>query len=164
VVWFALHAFAALIFSSFVVFVVLGIAKGILGNSPLKLIVERGGFANPIVWGPGFILGFFVNRKTLDRVACWVWPMGVAWLAYGVLDSMRGYDPRFYQGCSALENIVNAFFILNAYRCGGGSSTLEGVLFTMPAVSSAAYAVGAWVAMQLGHGKGGPMRPALSSK
>jgi hypothetical protein len=164
VVWFALHAFAALILSSFVVFVIVGIAKGILGDGPLKLIVERGGFANPLLWGPGFVLGLLVNRIALNRVACWVWPVGVAWLTYGVLDSMHGYDPHFYRGCSALENVVNAFFILNAYRCGGGSSTLEGVFFTMPAVSCAAYALGASVAMRLGHGKSEPMRPASSSK
>ncbi len=164
VAWLALHGFAAMIASPVIVVLLVGIAKGILGNSPLKFIVERGGFANPLVWGPGLVLGLVVNRRTRNPLACWVWLIAVAWLAYGILDSLRGYDPRFYQGCSARENVVNAFFVLNAYRCGGGSSTLEGLIFTTPAVCSAAYSVGAWIALRLNSVKGESTLPSPFTK
>ena len=146
-VWIALHAIASLIVGPVIVFMVVGIADGIFGNSPLKPIFERGGLANPFIWGPGFVLGFLVNRIISGRFACWVWPLGVVWLAYGIWDSVHLYDPRWYQGCSASENVVNAFFILNSRKCGGGSSTLAGILFTLPAVNTIAYSLGAWLGL-----------------
>jgi hypothetical protein len=40
------------------------------------------------------------------------------------------------------------FLVLNARKCGGGGSTLAGIFFTMPAMSSVVYAAGAWVALR----------------
>lgn len=139
--WFALHTSAAMIVSPMIV--LMGVA--VVSSSTLRWITEGGGLGNPLIWGPGFALGLLVNQKTLQHIACWVWLVGVAWLAAGIWDSINSYDARFYQGCSALENVVNGFFILNSHRCGGGSSTLEGLIFTIPALSSVAYSIGAWV-------------------
>jgi hypothetical protein len=124
------------------------VAALILWNLPLHLksVADNSGLANPLFWGPGFVLGLLLSYVTRQRAARWVWLCGFTWLAVGVWDSVHHYDSHFYQGCSAFENVVNGFFILNSHRCGGGSSTLEGLFFTMPALNSAAYAVGAWVA------------------
>lgn len=110
----------------------------------------------PYVCAVGFALGFVVNRRTLKRAACYVWIAGLAWLAVGIWNSVSSYDPRFYQGCSVLENVANSFFILNGRKCGGGGSTLAGAFFTMPAMNSIAYSVGAWVAMRLSEGQSRP--------
>ncbi len=117
-------------------------------SSPLKAIGEVGGFANPLVWGPAFVAGFLLSYATRQRAARWVWLWGFGWLAVGIGDSVRFYDPHYYQGCSNFQNVVNAFFILNSRRCGGGSSTLNGLFFTLPAISSVAYSMGAWAAIK----------------
>ena len=143
---FLLHTSAAMIVGPIITGIV-GYVFGILSYH-LKAIGEIGEFANPLIWGPGFVLGFLLSYVTRQRAACWVWLCGLVWIAVGILDSVRYYDPRYSQGCSDFENVLNAFFIMNSHRCGGGSSTLAGLLFTLPAVSSVAYAVGAWVAIR----------------
>jgi hypothetical protein len=105
--------------------------------------------ANPVFWTSGFVLGFLINRGTQTWIAALIWIGGLVWLAFGIWDSVRLYDPRFYQGCSAADNVVNAFFIMSSQRCGGGESTLAGILFTLPAVNSAAYGAGAWLSLRL---------------
>ena len=147
---FLLHTSAAMIVSPIIVVLLVLSANYIFKSLSFqsKAITEIGGVANPLIWGPGFILGFVVNRATLHCAACWVWLCGIGWLAIGILGSVHNYDARFYQGCSALENVVNAFFILNSHRCGGGSSTLAGLFFTVPAMNSVAYAAGTWVAIR----------------
>jgi hypothetical protein len=126
------------------------VVVGIIGSTlPLryKPLMEAGGILNPLVWGAALALGFFVNRITCDHSAYWVWLPGIAWLAYAIWDSVHLYDPRWYQGCTASENVVNAFFVLNSRRCGGGESTLSGIFFTVPAANSVAYSVGAWIGL-----------------
>ena len=142
---FLFHTTAAMIVSPIVVVITVLVFQNL--PSHLKSVAETGGVANPIFWSPGFVFGLLLNYVTRHRSACWVWLCGVAWLAAGILDSIRYYDRRFYQGCSSFENVVNAFFVLNSRRCGGGGSTLAGFFFTMPALNSVAYAVGAWVAI-----------------
>lgn len=143
---FLLHTFASMIVSPFVVMAVYLILENIPWH--LKSLAEIGRAADPLFWGPGLILGFLLNYVTRHRAACWVWLSGLAWLAVGILDSVRHYDRRFYQECTAFANVVNAFFVLDSHRCGGGESTLEWLFFTMPALNSVAYAVGAWVAIK----------------
>jgi hypothetical protein len=143
--WYPLHATLALIVSPFIVVMLSTAADTIFKDGVLKRLLDLGGLANPVSWCPGFVLGFLLNRKGSNRSACWVWPIGLAWLAYAIWDSVRSYDARWYQGCTASENVVNAFFILNARKCGGGESTLAGLFFTLPAISSVAYSIGAWI-------------------
>ena len=139
---FLFHTSAAMIGGPTIVVIVTLIFQNI--PSHLKSVVEIGGAANPLWWGPGLVLGFLLNYVTRHRAACWVWVCGLAWLAVGILDSVRYYDRRFSQGCSAFENVANSFFALDSHRCGGGESTLGWLFFTMPALNSAAYTVGAW--------------------
>jgi hypothetical protein len=145
--WFVLHATLALMVGPVLVFFVVAISSGVFANSRFLFLVERGGFLNPLFWGPGFVLGLLVNRVKVSRFAGWVWLLGAAWLVFGILDSLHGYDPRWYQGCTPSQNIVNAFFVGNSRKCGGGTSTLEGILFTLPAATSAAYSLGAWLGL-----------------
>jgi hypothetical protein len=149
--WFIANAFAALVVGGITSVMLAGAAENFLENLPPRYqsLARPLNWYGPYVCAVGLCLGFIANRNMLKRVACWVWAVGVAWLAAGIWDSTRGYDPHFSQGCSAAENVVNAFFVLNGRKCGGGGSTLAGVFFTMPALSSGAYAVGAWVAMGL---------------
>src|SRR5208337_1962494 len=131
---FLFHTFAAMIVSPFVAVIGYLIFENVLSH--LKSVAEIGGIASPLAWGPAFVLGLLLNYVTRHRAACWVWLCGVAWLAAGIWDSVHLYDSRFYQGCSAFENVINAFFVLNSHRCGGGASTLEGLFFAMPALNS----------------------------
>lgn len=148
VFWFLLHTLAAL--------PVGGITAVLLVGAIASFLPSR--YQNDLLnWCPIFVIGlafgFVANRKSLKNVACWVWLSGVAWLALGIWTSMRSYDPRYYQGCSATENVVNAFFVLNGHKCGGGSSTLAGVFFTIPAFDCIAYSVGAWAALRVARRK-----------
>jgi hypothetical protein len=142
--WFALHTTLALMVSPFIALMLTVAAHAVFKDGVPRRLLDLGGFANPFIWGPGFALGFLFNRIKSKRSACWVWPVGMAWLANGIWDSVRYYDPRWYQGCTASENVVNAFFVLNSSRCGGGESGLAGLFFTFPAVTSLAYSLGAW--------------------
>jgi hypothetical protein len=148
--WFTLHSLAAIPVGGALSVLVTGAVETFIENAPDRQnhLIGLLDWYVPYVCILGFISGFAVNRKTLNLAACYVWLAGVAWLGLGIWDSIHRYDPRFYQGCSALENVGNAFFILNGRKCGGGSSTLAGALFTMPALNSAAYSAGAWVALR----------------
>jgi hypothetical protein len=141
---FAIHGFAALYASS--MFTVL--VAVILDSPRLKSILEFGGMASPFVWASGFVLGFLINRSTHTWIAALIWTAGLAWLTVGIWDSVRHYDPSFYQGCSAAENAWNAFVVMNSYRCGGAES-MDGLIFTLPAVNSVAYSAGAWLSLRL---------------
>jgi len=158
---FVLHTILAMIAGS-ILMVATGVtADSVLGNvSPwYTSVADSAGLLNPLLWAPGIVLGFLVYRRISTRTACWVWVVGVAWLAFAVWDSIHYYDPRYNQGCSVRENIVNAFFIMNARRCCGGDSTLSGLFFTMPAIGSATYSVGACAAMGLKKKRSEPLQP-----
>ena len=141
---FAVHGIAALYVSS-----ILTVLIAVILHSPhLEPILEFGGIANPFLWASGFVLGFLINRSTHTWIAALTWTAGLAWLAAAIWDSVSRYDPRFSQGCSAAEDVLNAFFIVNSYRCSGGES-MAFLFFTLPAVNSVAYSVGAWLSLRL---------------
>jgi hypothetical protein len=148
---FALHAWVAMVVGSLVFVMAAVIANPFLKDAPrLKSAVDWDGFLNPIAWIPGIVFGLFVNRLLKPgRVACWVWIVGLAWMTAGIWDSVRRYDARYTQGCSIVQNVVNDFVILDTQQCGGGESPLAGLVFTLPAISSTGYAIGAWLALRL---------------
>jgi hypothetical protein len=142
------HAFTAMFIGSILVVLLVAVASSVLQGSGLKSLVDAGGFLNPFFWIPGIVVGFLIARSVPRRTACWVSVAGVIWLAFGTADSLRHYDPRWHEGCSAGETVVNAFFIGDSAKCAGGESTLAGMFFTLPAVNSVAYAVGAWLSLR----------------
>lgn len=151
---FVLHALVAMIIGSFLAVIAAVIVDSFLkGALRLSAVVDWGGFLNPFWWIPGIVLGLlvnqFLNRRTPRRAACWVWIAGALWLTAGIWDSVRYYDARYSQGCSVLQDVVNAFFILDSQRCRDGDSGLAGLFFTLPAMSAATYSVGAWFALRL---------------
>jgi hypothetical protein len=153
--WFTVHSFAALPVGGIVSVLLTGAVQTFLEDLPARYrsLTHVIDWYGPYVCAVGVALGFVVNRRTLKRAACYVWIAGLTWLAVGIGTSVSNYDPRFYQGCSVLEIVTNSLFILNGRKCGGGGSTLAGVIFTMPAMNSVAYAVGAWIAMRLSDGQ-----------
>lgn len=100
------------------------------------------------ILSPGLVLGYFVKRTTQRGTPIWVSLIGVTWMTFGVYEAFRryAYQPKWYGTCSAIDNAVNTFFLMDQNRCGGGSEVLDGVLFTMPALASLAYALGSWIA------------------
>lgn len=151
---FGLHTFVAMVIGTLLMIIAAGIAAPFFQDAPprLKSWVEGGGLLNPFVWITGTVLGLlmnrFPNRRARSYAACWVWIVGMVWLSLAIWGSVRSYDARYAQGCSVLQDVVNAFFILNARRCEGGESTLAGLFFTIPAINSIGYAVGARLALR----------------
>ena len=153
---FTMHVFVAMAMGSLLM-VIAGRSRQSFSEGRIpsaKVVVETGGLLNPFVWVPGVLLGVLFSRvlseRTARRAACWVWIVGGAWLAAAIWDSVRHYDARYYQGCSNFQNVVNAFFILDSSRCGGGERSLAGLFFTIPAINSVGYSLAAWFAVRLG--------------
>src|SRR6202030_2450236 len=93
---FLLHALVAMVISPILVFVELLSAVVIFNNSPgIESAFNLGGVANPLLWGPGLILGLLVNRFALRSTACWVWLVGTVWIAYGIVAYLYAYHDRF---------------------------------------------------------------------
>jgi len=113
----------------------------------INSVFNAAGVANPLLWGPGLILGLLVNRFAQKSTACWVWLAGVVWIVYGVLAALYSHHARFAGICSPLDSIRKGFFSLAAGYCGDGSN---GALSTVPTFSSIAYSLGAWVALRFG--------------
>jgi hypothetical protein len=150
----AVYASVVMIVVPLIVFFIRGIADGMSGHpapSPLTSGFGRNGVLSPFVWVPGLVAGLLVNLIRIKRKACWVWLIGVVWLAFGVANFVLQFDPRLYQGCSAAEAVENAFFILNATKCGGVIES--GSFFSLPAICAISFALGAWLASLLRHEK-----------
>jgi len=150
---FVLHTLVAMVICTFLLVMAALVANPLLHNSPswLRSAVDYGGVLNPVVWIPAIALGFFANRLIKEgpfrRVACWVWVVGIVWLSLAIWDSVRHADLRYYQDCSVVQSTVNSFFTLDSTRCQGGESTLAGLFFTIPAINSIGYAIGAAIAL-----------------
>ena len=148
---FLLHAFVALIVGPMIVFVVLLAAVVLFDNShAINPVLKAGGVLNPLLWGPGLILGLLVNRFVLKSTACWVWLVGMAWIVCGILAAFFSYHTRFSGICSPFENVMTGFFSFDSNYCGGGEKVMR---FTLPTFSSIAYSLGAWVALRFGRSR-----------
>jgi hypothetical protein len=108
---YVLHASVAMVIGPIVAFVLCLSALFIFDNSrAINSVLDVGGPANPLLWGPGLILGLLVNRFALKSTACWVWLAGMVWIACGVSASLYTYHARFAGICSPLDSIRNGFF------------------------------------------------------
>jgi hypothetical protein len=148
---FLLHASVAMVISPMVVFVVVLSAVILFNNSHgINSVLNAGGAANPFLWGTGLILGLLVNRFALKSTACWVWLVGMVWIACGLFASLYTYHARFAGICSPLDSIWNGFFSYGSYGssyCGDHQNLMR---FTVPTFNSIAYSLGAWVALRFG--------------
>ena len=119
----------------------------VFGNSrEINALLNAGDLANPLVWGPGLLLGLIVNRFTLSTVARWVWLAGMVWMACGILGALLSYHARFAGICSPLDSVTNGFFSFSPKQpyCGDHGNLS---LFTLPALSSVAYSIGATITL-----------------
>jgi hypothetical protein len=125
------------------------VMMAVLGRSGENLLDFLPLVVSPLGWGPGFILGFFVNRGMRDRIACWGWPLSTAWLVYGIWDECRDY--RFPPWNPAKGDFVHRgwHMFFTSFKDAGawGGSPLAILVFTIPALGSVAYSLGAWVAL-----------------
>lgn len=140
------HTFLAIVGSTtiwLVVMALLGrVGDDLLGYIPLLL--------NPLGWGPGFALGFLVNRAMRDRSACWGWPLSTGWLGHCMWDDCRAYrfPPWFPPKGDFIHRAWHMFFTSPNDAKAWGGSPLALLICTMPALGSVAYSLGAWVALR----------------
>jgi hypothetical protein len=140
---YVVHSLTALLIAPLVCMLLVVAATEWLASRPASDIASW-----CVVFIVGIILGYVANRVTLGSAACWVWVPGLIWLLLGIWDSVRLYDPRWHQGCSAAQNVVNTFFVADSSKCGG-TEDLSAVIFALPAFCSAAYSVGAWIELRM---------------
>jgi len=146
---FLLHAAVAMVISPIAAMVVGLGAVIVFNNSPgINSVLNAGGASNPLLWGPGLILGLLVNRFTLKSTACWVWLAGMVWIACGIFAALSSYHARFAGICSPLDSITNGFFfsVPKQSYCGDHGNLM---LFTLPTLSAIAYSLGAWITLWL---------------
>jgi hypothetical protein len=156
---FLLHASAAMIIGPVGVFAVILTAAVLFQNSlSINSALNAGGVLNPLMWGPGLILGILVNRFALMGAACWVWAPGIVWIAYGILTALLAYHVRFAGICSPFDNITISFFSFDSNYCGGGENVMR---FTLPTFSSIAYSLRAWITLRLVRRTALPSDPAM---
>jgi hypothetical protein len=147
---FVAHSLASLVLGA-----VLSVLAGAVISIAVPSTTSNAVFVVAVLWwfstlAAGLGVGYCVNRVALGRVASWVWVPGLVWFALGIRSSMQNYDPRWYEGCTAAQNVMNAFFVGDSSKCGGGASTLNSAAFTMPAFASIGYSIGAWRARRIG--------------
>jgi hypothetical protein len=133
--------------------ILIGILMRAIGVGPIRALDAWYG---PFVWWPGLVLGFFVNRRTLQRAACFVWLPGLVWLVYGILSTAAGWHP---DGMSWMTRVRTELFPLTHDQCG--MTECLGVLFyTWPALNSVAYSISAALALLFNGNKSESKEPA----
>ena len=120
--------------------IAIGVALQLLGHRPLGTLDT---WYAPLVWWPGLLLGFFVNRRTLHGSACFVWLAGLVWLAVGMLIVATSWRPA---GVPWTTYVSDQLFPLQRDACGT-IECLRVMFCTWPAVNSVAYSVGAAIAL-----------------
>jgi hypothetical protein len=91
------------------------------------------GVYNPIFWVWSLFLGLFVNYRTKNRSARYVWVVGVAYLLFVLSTDHQGYS--------------HAFQLLFSTDCKDGEC-LGLFFFTIPFLNSIAYSGGAWFGLR----------------
>jgi hypothetical protein len=135
---YATHLVIAMIASTFVGSMLV-LALGYRLAKPLGPLVSSP--FTPLLWGVGLAAGILLTRASHSTSGRWVWVCGLLWLAFLVSRDLRGYDPRWCQGCTKLQFIwYNYFTSRNCMQeCFGE------FLGTVPMLNSLAYSIGAAV-------------------
>ena len=116
--------------------VAVGVVLRLINLGPLRALDTWYG---PFVWWPGLLLGFFVNRRVLQRAACFVWLAGLVWLAVGILSVATSWRPV---GMPWTTYAGDELFPLQQGACTT-NECLRVLFCTWPAVNSVAYSIGA---------------------
>ena len=142
---FLFHSSLAIVGTTFIWFVMMAV----LGRAGETLLEHIPLLVNPLGWGPGFTLGLLVNRVMRSRSACWGWPLSIVWLGYGIWNECREYRfPPWHPAAGDFVHRAWHMFFTSFKDAGAwGGSALAIVIFTMPALGSVAYSLGAWVAL-----------------
>jgi len=98
----------------------------------------------PMIALVALLTGYFVvSPGKRQRAAAWMWTVGVLWLAFGIHDTARGWDPSWSH-----ENTRWAYAYANLFapppRCSG-TECLGEAIFTMPFTASVMYSTGAFI-------------------
>ena len=102
-------------------------------------IFDAGSWLGPLVWWPGLLLGFLVNRVTRHRSACFVWIAGLILLAYPALANLAYSNPH------AGSSLMGRLFPRQQADCAA-SECLDVLFNTWPALNSITYSLGACLA------------------
>lgn len=95
---------------------------------------------------PAVAIGWIVNKKLKSRWLCWVWILPFIWLLYGIWDSYSIYhsNPWYPLNKGTFGHMVWRDFFVSERE---SDSPLTFVVFTFPTLSTAAFSVGALIAL-----------------
>jgi hypothetical protein len=144
---FLLHTMLAMVVSPVLGAIITLALRPLLGDSGNALFDVPYG---PLFWIPALFVAFFVNRKLHNDSAKWIWTIGLLWLIGRMVITLRWYDSRWCNGCSASQFIWYSYF---SYR-NCIQECLGQLLATLPMLSSVAYSIGASLALKFGHHSG----------
>lgn len=122
-----------------------GTALAFVASIPISIVVtsimhlrtiQLDAWFGPAVWGPALALGFLLRRRFHQREACLVWLVGLAWLLSG-LHSVKSFD-------HAWSRVRADLFPAKDADCSG-TECLYVLVYTMPAICSLAYSIGAYL-------------------
>lgn len=121
-----------------------GVLLALLTYFPVSLVVsfvttsrlQIDAWYGPVVWGPALVLGFLLRRRLHHREACFVWLAGLAWLAAGLHD-VKSFDHTW-------PRVQMDLFPAKQAACSV-TECLYVVFYTMPAMCSVGYSIGAYL-------------------
>src|ERR1700743_3214419 len=94
---------------------------------------------SPMILVVAACLGYWGNKRAGRSSDCWIWVIGVAWLAFGVVEESSYWATS--SSPSRMQYIVNNFFGRTSL-CSSGEC-LDEFLFTTPFAISIVYSVAA---------------------
>jgi len=99
---------------------------------------------NPVYWIGGLFLGFVVDLRFRHRSACFVWLLGLMWLA----SATKFFELPYPDWIIRMAHSQRELFPLRGEDCNRGGCLGFG-LITLPVLNSASYSVGAALALLL---------------
>jgi hypothetical protein len=95
-----------------------------------------------LIWLPGFVLGFLINRRMRHRAACFVLIPGLIWLFLGVLETIASWKQG---GKTAMAQVQSDLFptTQSDYASCGSTECLGQLVYTWPALNALTYSLGA---------------------
>jgi hypothetical protein len=89
------------------------------------------------------LLGYFVSFRLFgEKMASWIWLLGIAWLLFGIHSLVSTWDPR-WDRVGRWQSVINNLFGKSS-NCSNRECLGE-FMFTTPFVSSVTYSLGAFL-------------------